>query len=94
MPVYDIIHIIKGNGQKRELPVGSRPETGGQKYEGSKHSIWAHVIGPTPPSTRFWPYTDRDLPILATLVSSHPVLATFCCIFLLFTSLFDLTSLA
>ena len=37
--------------------------------------------------------TDRDLPILATLVSSHPVLATFCCILLLFTSLFDLTSL-
>ena len=34
-----------GNGQKRELPVGSWPETGGQKYEGSKHSIWAHVIG-------------------------------------------------
>ena len=32
---------------------------------------------PTPPSTRFWSYTDRDLPILATLVSSHPVLATF-----------------
>ena len=31
--------------QKRELPVGSCPETGGQKYEGSKHSIWAHVIG-------------------------------------------------
>ena len=26
-----------GNGQKRELPVGSWPETGGQKYEGSKH---------------------------------------------------------
>ena len=35
----------KGNGQKRELPVGSWPETGGQNYEGSKHSIWAHVIG-------------------------------------------------
>ena len=48
---------------------------------------------PTPPSTRFWPYTDRDLPILATLVSSHPVLATFCCILLLFTSLVDFTSL-
>ena len=38
-------------------------------------------------------YTDRDLPILATLVSSHPVLATFCSILLLFTSLVDLTSL-
>ena len=25
-----------GNGQKRELPVDSWPETGGQKYEGSK----------------------------------------------------------
>ena len=36
---------LKGNGQKRELPVGSWPETGGQKYEGSKHPIWAHVIG-------------------------------------------------
>ena len=34
-----------GNGQKRELPVVSWPETGGQNYEGSKHSIWAHVIG-------------------------------------------------
>ena len=49
---------------------------------------------PTPPSTCFWPYTDRDLPILATLVSSYPLLATFCCILLLLTSLFDLTSLA
>ena len=37
--------IRKGNGQKQELPVDSWPETGGQKYEGSKHSIWAHVIG-------------------------------------------------
>ena len=27
----------KGNGQKRELPVDSWPETGGQKYEGGKH---------------------------------------------------------
>ena len=37
---------------------------------------------PTPPSTRFRSYTDRDLPILATLVNSRPVLATFgafCC---------------
>ena len=34
-----------GNSQKREFPVDSWPETGGQKYEGSKHSIWAHVIG-------------------------------------------------
>ena len=34
-----------GNGQKRELPVVSWPETGGQNYEGSKHSIWAHIIG-------------------------------------------------
>ena len=37
----------KGNSQKRELPVDSWPETDGQKYryEGSKHSIWAHAIG-------------------------------------------------
>ena len=41
---------------------------------------------PTPPSTRFWPYIDRDLPILDTLDGSHPVLATFCCILLFFTS--------
>ena len=56
----------KGNGQKRELPVDYWPETGGQKYEGSKHSIWAHVIGqhhlppvsavhrPGPPDSRYF----------------------------------------
>ena len=37
--------LIKGNGQKRELPVVYWPETDGQNYEGSKHSNWAHVIG-------------------------------------------------
>ena len=37
--------LFKGNGQKRELPVVSWLETGVQNYEGSKHSIWAHVIG-------------------------------------------------
>ena len=39
------VDFLLGNGQKRELPVVSWPETGGQNYEGSKHSIWAHVIG-------------------------------------------------
>ena len=85
-------------------PLGQQPKTGAP---GRFLAIngWAEVrrqqalnLGsrdwPTPPSTRFWPYTDRDLPILATLVSSHPVLATLWCILLLFTSLFDLTSLA
>ena len=55
-----------GNSQKREFPVDSWPETGGQKYEGSKHSIWAHVIDqhhlppvlavhrPGPPDSRYF----------------------------------------
>ena len=51
------------NGQKRELPVGSWPERGGQKYEGSKHSIWANVIGQhhLPPAT-FHPFSAVHRP--------------------------------
>ena len=37
--------IMKAANTQFELPVVSWPETGGQNYEGSKHSIWAHVIG-------------------------------------------------
>ena len=76
----------KGNGQKRELPVDSWSETGGQKYEGSKHLIWAHVIGQhhlppvsgcTPTGTsRFsllWSAPTRFGPLFVALCCSSPV---------------------
>ena len=96
-----IYHIGKDRGGTKN---GQWPKTGAPGRFLARNG-WAEVrrqqtlnLGsrdrPTPRSTRFWPYTDRDLPILATLVSSHPDLATFCCILLLFISLFDLTNLA
>ena len=72
----------QGNGQKRELPVGSWPETGGQKYEGSKHSIWAHVIGQhslPPVSGRTPTGTSRFSLLWSTPTRFWPHFVAFCC---------------
>ena len=71
-----------GNGQKRELPVDSWPETGGQKYEGSKHSIWAHVIGQhhlPPVSGRTPTGTSRFSLLWSAPTRFWPHFDAFCC---------------
>ena len=93
-PMISLLCFIKGQRPKTGAPGRFLARNGWAEVRKKKTLNLGSRDWPTPPSTRFWPYTDRDLPILATLVSSHPVLATFCCILLLFTSLFDLTSLA
>ena len=80
-------NLFLGASQKRELPVRSWPETGGQKYEGSKHSIWAHVIGQhhlPPVSGRTPTGTSRFSLLWSAPTRFWP---QFCCILLLFTSL-------
>ena len=72
----------KGNGQKRELPIGSWPETGGQKYESSKHSIWAHVIGQhhLPPVSGLTPTgTSRFSLLWSASTRFWPHFVAFCC---------------
>ena len=77
---------FRGKGQKRELPVVSWPESGGQKYEGSKHSIWAHVIGQhylppisgrtptgTSPFSLLWSAPTRLWPHFVAFRCSSPV---------------------
>ena len=75
-------HKLKGNGQKRELPVGSWPETGVQKYEGSKHPIWAHVIGQhylPPVSGRTPTGTSRFSLLWSAPTRFWPHFVAFCC---------------
>ena len=75
-------HFKKGNGQKRELPVGSWPETGGQEYDGSKHSIWAHVIGQhhlPPVSGRTPTGTSRFSLLRSAPIRFWPNFVPFCC---------------
>ena len=72
----------KGHGPKRELPVGSWPEMGGQKYEGSKHSIWAHVIGQNylPPVYGRTPTgTSRFSLLWSAPTRLWPQFVAFCC---------------
>ena len=72
----------KGNGQKREPPVGSWPETGGQKYEGSKHSVWAHVFGQhhlPHVSGRTPTGTSRFSLLWSALTRFRPHFVAFCC---------------
>ena len=71
-----------GNGQKRELPVGSWPETGGQKYEGSEHSTWGHVISQhhlPPVSGRTPTGTSRFLLVWSAPTRFWPHFVVFCC---------------
>ena len=78
---------------------GSSPSILGQKRVGRNMKAanaqfgLVHVIGQhhLPPVSGRTPTGTSRFSLL--LVSSHPVLATFCCILLVFTSLIDLTSL-
>ena len=74
--------LFKGNGQKRELPVVSWLETGVQNYEGSKHSIWAHVIGQhhlPPVSGRTPTGTSRFSLLWSAPTRFWPHFVAFCC---------------
>ena len=81
-PGTNTVDFHKGNGQKRELLVGPWPETGGQKYEGSKHSIWVHLIGQhhfPPVSVRTPTGTSRFSLIWSAPIRFWPHFVVFCC---------------
>ena len=71
-------HFYLGNGQKRELPVLFGQKWMYPKTIAAESVLLAVSDWPTPTISRFWPKSDRVLPIIATLLSFHPFLAILC----------------
>ena len=71
-------NFIKGNSQKRELPVLFWPKTSVPECNSSKESCWSYLILVNTHFHLFLAKNDRVLPIIATLLSFHPFLTILC----------------